>query len=276
MAHSTDVGLSPDKRKDQHFLVDRGVLERIVAAADINRDEVVLEIGAGPGNLTRLLAEKAKQVCAIELDPRFVEKLESDFRGANVTVLKGNALKLDFPPFDKAVANLPYSISSDVTFKLLEYPFKFAILMYQREFALRMVATVGSEDYSRLSVTVQHYADVQILFNVSRRAFVPQPEVESAVVKLTPRPHRYTVEDEALFMRLVAAAFAGRRKRLRNAILKNAHMMGAFGRDPKAVVATLPQDLLDRRAEQVSPEEFALLANEIGKAMRYGDPDLQG
>ncbi len=268
------MDLSPDKRKDQHFLVDRGVLERIVAAADINKDEAVLEIGAGPGNLTRLLSEKAKHVYAVELDTRFVEKLEADFRGSNVTVLKGNALKIDFPPFDKAVANLPYSISSDVTFKLLKTPFKSAILMYQREFALRMVATAGSEDYSRLSVTVQHYADVQILFNVSRRSFVPQPEVESAVVKLTPRPPEYTVRDEGLFMRLVTAAFAGRRKRLRNAIIKNAHMMGI--RDPKEIVATLPQDLLDRRAEQVSPEEFALLADKIAEAMSHDDQGLQG
>lgn len=268
------MDLSPDKRKDQHFLVDRGVLERIVAAADIDKDEVVLEIGAGPGNLTRLLSKNARHVYAIELDQRFVEKLEADFRGSNVTVLKGNALKIDFPRFDKAVANLPYSISSDVTFKLLQRPFRSAILMYQREFALRMVATVGSEDYSRLSVTVQHYADVQILFNVSRQAFVPPPEVESAVVKLTPRPPRYAVRDEGLFMRLVTAAFAGRRKRLRNAILKNAHMMSIS--DPKAVVAMLPQDVLEKRAEQVSPEEFALLANEISKAMSRDDQDIQG
>lgn len=268
------MDLAPDKRKDQHFLVDRSVLERIVAAAGINEDEAVLEIGAGPGNLTRLLSEKAKHVYAVEMDRRFVKKLETDFAGSNVTVLQGNALKIDFPRFDKAVANLPYSISSDVTFKLLSMPFRLAILMYQREFALRMVATVGSEDYSRLSVTVQHYADVQILFNVSRRAFVPQPEVESTVVKLTPRRPGYTVRDEDLFMRLVTAAFAGRRKRLRNAILKNAHMMGI--RDPKEIVATLPQDLLDRRAEQVSPEEFARLADKIAEAMRHGDQDIQG
>jgi 16S rRNA (adenine1518-N6/adenine1519-N6)-dimethyltransferase len=268
------MDLVPDKRKDQHFLVDRNVLERIVAAADIHTDEVVLEIGAGPGNLTRLLAQRARRVYAIELDARFAEKLEADFAGSNVTILRGNALKVDFPCFDKAVANLPYSISSDVTFKLLQCPFKLAILMYQREFAQRMVATVGSEDYSRLSVTVQHYADVKILFDVSRQAFVPPPEVESSVVKLTPRPPGYRVEDEQLFMRLVTAAFAGRRKQLRNAIIKNAHMMGI--RDPKKVVATLPQELLDRRAEQVSPEEFAHLADAIRKVMAHGDPDIQG
>jgi 16S rRNA (adenine1518-N6/adenine1519-N6)-dimethyltransferase len=274
MAHSNGVGPVPDKRKDQHFLVDRNILRRIVAAADIHSDESVLEIGAGPGNLTALLAERAQQVFAIELDARFVEKLQADFAGTNVAILPGNALKVDFPRFDKAVANLPYSISSDVTFKLLGYHFKFAILMYQREFALRMAAAVGTPDYSRLSVTVQHFADVQILFTVPRGAFMPPPEVESAVVKLTPRPPRYSVEDEQLFMRLVTAAFAGRRKRLRNAIIKNAHMMGIS--DPKKVISQLPAELLDRRAEQVSPEEFAQLANAIGKAMSNGGQDLQG
>jgi 16S rRNA (adenine1518-N6/adenine1519-N6)-dimethyltransferase len=268
------MDLVPDKRKDQHFLVDRNVLERIVAAADIRDDEVVLEIGAGPGNLTRLLAQRAKQVYAIEMDPRFAEKLEADFAGSNVTVIRGNALKVDFPRFDKAVANLPYSISSDVTFKLLQHRFKFAVLMYQKEFAQRMVAKVGTSDYSRLSVTVQHYADVQILIKVPRGAFMPPPEVESAVVKLTPRPPAYSVGDEQLFMRLVTAAFAGRRKQLRNAIIKNAHMMGIP--DPKKVVAALPQDLLDRRAEQVSPEEFARLADDIRKVTKHGDQDIQG
>jgi 16S rRNA (adenine1518-N6/adenine1519-N6)-dimethyltransferase len=274
MAHSNGVGLVPDKRKDQHFLMDRNVLERIVAAADIHPDEVVLEIGAGPGNLTELLAPRARHVYAVELDPRFAEKLEADFAGSNVTVIRGNALKVDLPRFDKAVANLPYSISSDVTFRLLQRPFACAVLMYQREFAERMVATVGSEDYSRLSVTVQHYADVQILFKVPRDAFIPPPEVESAVVKLTPRPPAYRVGDERLFLRLVTAAFAGRRKQLRNAIVKNAHMMGIP--DPKKVVAALPRELLDRRAEQVSPEEFARLADEIGKLMSHGDEDLSG
>ncbi len=281
MDHPNGVGLAPDKRKDQHFLVDRPVLERIVAAADLRGDEVVLEIGAGPGNLTRLLAGRARHVFAVELDARFVARLRSDFAGGNVTVLPGNALKVAWPRFDKAVANLPYSISSGVTFKLLEDRFELAVLMYQREFAMRMIAHVGTPDYSRLSVMVQHHADVQILFTVPPGAFVPPPEVESAVVKLTPRPPHYRVVDERTFAGLVAAAFAGRRKRLRNAIAKNAHMIGI--RDPKKVLAALPQELLDRRPEQVSPAEYAQLADAIAKAMDdgrgtkgHGGPDIQG
>ncbi len=257
------MDLAPDKRKDQHFLMDQAVLQRIVDAGSISADEDVLEIGAGPGNLTRLLSRKARHVYAIETDRRFVEALEADFKGSNVTIIPGNALKVDFPGFAKVVANLPYSISSEVTFKLLRQPFTFAILMYQREFAQRMTAKVGEEDYSRLSVTVQHFADVRLLFNVSRRAFNPPPEVESTVVRLTPRPASYTVADEDLFMRLVTAAFSGRRKKLRKALLNGAHMMGL--NDLQEIVASLPQDILDRRAEQVAPDEFALLANEVSR-----------
>ncbi|WP_424359524.1 16S rRNA (adenine(1518)-N(6)/adenine(1519)-N(6))-dimethyltransferase RsmA [Methanocella sp. MCL-LM] len=268
------MDLAPDKRKDQHFLVDQNVLHRIVDAASLSPDEDVLEIGAGPGNLTRLLAQKSHHVYTIEMDRRFAEALEADFRGSNVTVLQGNALKVDFPRFDKVVANLPYSISSDVTFKLLRRPFKFAVLMYQREFALRMAARAGEEDYSRLSVTVQHFADVKLLFNVSRRAFNPQPEVESTVVKLTPRPAGYTVADEELFMKLVTAAFAGRRKKLRKALLNGAHMMSL--KDPQAILSALPPEILDRRAEQVSPEEFALLANEVARLVKHDSSDLPG
>jgi 16S rRNA (adenine1518-N6/adenine1519-N6)-dimethyltransferase len=266
------MDLAPDKRKDQHFLIDQSVLHRIVEAAGLSSDEDVLEIGAGPGNLTRLLAKKAHHVYSIELDRRFAEALCADFKGSNVTIIQGNALKVDFPRFDKVVANLPYSISSEVTFKLLRHPFKFAILMYQREFAQRMAARVGEEEYSRLSVTVQHFADVKLLFNVSRRAFNPQPEVESTVVRLTPRPAGYTVVDEDLFMKLVAAAFAGRRKKLRKALLNGAHMMGL--KDPQAVIPALPSEILDRRAEQVSPDEFALLANEVARLEKHDNTHL--
>lgn len=266
------MDLAPDKRKDQHFLIDQAVLNRIVDAASISSDEDVLEIGAGPGNLTRLLAKKSHKVYTIETDRRFAEALEADFRGSNVTVIHGNALRVDFPRFDKVVANLPYSISSEITFKLLRHPFKFAVLMYQREFAQRMVAKTGEEDYSRLSVTVQHFADVKLLFNVSRRAFNPPPEVESTVVKLTPRPAGYTLVDEELFMKLVTAAFAGRRKKLKKALLNGAHMMGL--NDPQPVISALPPEILDRRAEQVSPDEFALLANEVARLVKHGNSHL--
>ncbi|MCD1293776.1 16S rRNA (adenine(1518)-N(6)/adenine(1519)-N(6))-dimethyltransferase [Methanocella sp. CWC-04] len=264
----------PDKRKDQHFLADHNILNRIVDFADIQPDETILEIGAGPGNLTRELSKKAKHVYTIEMDDALVKILEEEFRDTNVTVIHGNALKVDFPEFDKVVANLPYSISSDITFKILRHRFKFGILMYQKEFALRMVSKVGEEEYSRLSVHVQHFADVKILMKVSRRAFVPPPEVESAVIKITPRPAAYSVKDEDFFMKLVTAAFVQRRKRLKNAIVNGAHIMGL--KNAKKIVTLLPRDIMEKRAEMTSPEEFAALSDTIMELAKDGNKDLQG
>jgi 16S rRNA (adenine1518-N6/adenine1519-N6)-dimethyltransferase len=269
-----NFGAVPDKRRDQHFLIDTGILREIVDFASIGKDEDILEIGAGPGNLTELLAQKARRVYSIEVDAGLASLLEERFKNSNVTIIRGNALKVEFPGFDKVVANLPYSISSDVTFKLLRHGFKFGILMYQREFALRMVARVGEPDYSRLSVDVQHFADVELLMRVPPQAFAPPPQVESEVVKLTPRPAPYTVEDRELFMRLVTAAFSGRRKRLRNALLKGAHIMGIKNMDE--IVALLPRDLMEKRAEEVSPEQYAELADHIHGLMRHERSDLQG
>jgi len=267
-------GIVPDRRKDQHFLIDANVLRKIVDLARIGKDEDVLEIGAGPGNLTELLAQKARRVYSIEVDAALASLLEERFKNTSVTIIKGNALKVQFPPFDKVVANLPYSISSDVTFKLLKCGFKSGILMYQREFALRMIAKTGEPDYSRLSVDVQHFADVELLFGVPPQAFSPPPPVESAVVRLTPRPAPYTVEDRDLFMGLVTAAFSGRRKRLGNALVKGAHIMGV--KDMKGIVARLPPDLMEKRAEEVSPEQYAELAGRIHELIGHECSDLQG
>lgn len=269
-----DPDFVPDKRRDQHFLFDESILEEIVGFAGIRGDEDVLEIGAGPGNLTGLLASRARRVYAIELDPALAARLEEKFRGSNVTVIRGNALRVDFPPFQKAVANLPYSISSGVTFKLLERPFALAVLMYQREFAERMAAGVGEPAYSRLSVDVQHFARVEILRYVPPEAFTPPPEVESAVVRLTPRPAAYAVRDRELFLALVTAAFAQRRKRLGNALVNGAHML-RIG-DVKALVARLPPELMGKRAGEVSPEEYAALADQLCEMTGNGRPGPRG
>ncbi len=264
----------PAKRKDQHFLIDGNILRKVVDLASIDKNEDVLEIGGGPGNLTELLAQKARHVYTIEVDAALASLLEERFKSSNVTIIRGNALKVEFPGFDKVVANLPYSISSDVTFKLLKCGFRSGILMYQREFALRMVAKVGEPDYSRLSVDVQHFADVELLMRVPPQAFAPPPQVESEVVRLTPRPAPYMVEDRELFMRLVTAAFTGRRKRLKNALVNGAHIIGI--KNMKGLVVRLPEGLMEKRAEEVSPEQYADLADRIKELVGHEHSDIQG
>ncbi len=162
----------------------------------------------------------------LNLIRHLVNVLHDRFDNAgNVEISCGDALKVDFPEFDKVVSNLPYSISSEITFKLLRHKFKLGILMYQYEFAARMVSPPNCKDYSRLTVDTYYFADASILMRVPKGAFQPAPEVDSAVVKLVPRPAPFEVRDEAFFMEFVAAVFSQRRKKLRNAILNTNYML---------------------------------------------------
>jgi 16S rRNA (adenine1518-N6/adenine1519-N6)-dimethyltransferase len=243
-------------KKDQHFLVDERVLDRIIEYGKLNSSDTVLEIGAGYGNLTGKLAGKAGKVIAIEVD---AELAATSLKWDNVEVIIGDALKIGFPPFNKVISNLPYSISSPVTFKLLECKFEFGILMYQYEFAKRMVAIPDSKDYGRLSIAVQYYSDVQILEVVPKSAFSSPPEVNSAIIKLVPRPAPYDVVDEGFFMKFIKAAFSQRRKKLRNAIINNAVFLGITNMDN--ALKKLPQEIIERRAETLAPRELAKLAD---------------
>lgn len=241
-------------KKDQHFLIDEKVLDRIIKYGQLNSSDTVLEIGAGYGNLTEKLAGKAGKVIAIEADAELASSLG---RFENVEVIIGDAMKHHFPYFNKVISNLPYSISSPVTFKLLEYEFDIGILMYQYEFAKRMVAAPGSKDYGRLSIAVQYHANVRIIEVVPRLAFSAPPQVDSAIVRLVPQPPPYEVKDENFFMKFIKAAFSQRRKKLRNAILNNAAYLGINDK----TIEKLPANIMDRRAETIFPEELAKLSD---------------
>jgi len=241
-------------KNDQHFLIDKRVLDRIIEYGDLRSCDVVLEIGAGYGNLTELLAKRAGKVITFEIDPVLAAQIN---RSQNLEIFVGDALKVDFPQFNKVISNLPYSISSPVTFKLLGCKFDLGILMYQYEFAKRMVAVPGSKDYGRLSITIQYYADVDILEKVPPSAFSTPPDVWSAIVKLTPRPPPYSVKDENFFMRFLIAVFSQRRKTIKNAILNNAVLLGI--RDN--ALGAIPDEILRKRAEVLSPRELAELSD---------------
>ncbi len=243
-------------KKDQHFLIDKRVLNRIIEYGNLNSSDVVLEIGAGYGNLTELLAKRAGKVIAVEMDPQLAASIN---RSENVLIVVGDALKMDFPQFNKVISNLPYSISSPVTFKLLGCKFDIGILMYQHEFAKRMVAIPGSKDYGRLSITVQYYADAQIMEVIPPGAFSSPPPVSSAIVKLIPRPPPYIVKDEEFFMKFLTAVFSQKRKIIKNVILNNTGLLGI--RDD--AIETIPDEILRKRAEVLSPRELAELADTL-------------
>jgi 16S rRNA (adenine1518-N6/adenine1519-N6)-dimethyltransferase len=245
-------------KKDQRFLIDKRVLKRIIEYGELDISDTVLEIGAGYGNLTEELAGKAGKVIAIEIDAGLAVGLP---KRENVDIIIGDALKIEFPFFNKIISNLPYSISSPVTIKLLLHKFDFGILMYQYEFAERLAALPGSKDYGRLSVALQYHANIEILEKVPGSAFSTPPEISSAIVKLTPRPPPYEVKDKAFFMKFLAAAFSQRRKKLRNAILNNASFLGIEKENIKIGLEKLPPGMIERRAETISPEELAGLSD---------------
>uniref|UniRef100_A0A6B2LBM7 rRNA adenine N(6)-methyltransferase n=1 Tax=Arcella intermedia TaxID=1963864 RepID=A0A6B2LBM7_9EUKA len=180
------------KKHGQHLLKNPLIISSIVEKAEIKSTDVVLEIGPGTGNLTLRLLELAKKVIAVEVDPRMVAELQkrvgSSEHKAKLQVLVGDVLKIDLPYFDLVVANIPYSISSPLTFKLLSHRpvFRSALLMYQREFALRLCAAPGDELYCRLSVNTQLLAKVTHVLKVGKNNFRPPPKVESSVVRIKP------------------------------------------------------------------------------------------
>jgi len=267
------AGARADPDRDQHFLVDDRVLDRIPGYLPDDADRSrLLEIGGGAGALTdRLLAttddagdadrDASGRLTVIERDGAFAEFLREEFAAAVadglLNVVEGDALDVELPPFTACVANLPYGVSSEIAFRLLPEK-KPLVLMFQAEFADRMVASAGESEYGRLSVSAQHYADVEIVERVPKEAFDPQPAVESAVVRCAPRDPDYAVGDEAFFLRFVKALFTQRRKTVRNAVRNTAHISGLD--DPEAVVDAADEELLRSRPGTLEPSAFAALA----------------
>jgi len=265
------AGERPTPDRDQHFLIDDRVLDRMPTyLPDDTEMSHLLEIGGGAGGLTdRLLAtvtagsteETPRHLSVIERDGTFAEFLREEFAAAVddglLTVIEGDALDVELPSFTACVANLPYGVSSEIAFRLLPAG-KPLVLMFQAEFAERMVASAGESEYGRLSVSAQHYAAVEIVERVPKEAFDPRPAVESAIVRCRPRDPEYVVGDEAFFLRFVKALFTQRRKTVRNAIRNTGHISRLD--DPDAVVEAADEELLRRRPGTLDPSAFAALA----------------
>jgi 16S rRNA (adenine1518-N6/adenine1519-N6)-dimethyltransferase len=244
------------KSLGQNFLIDKNVAVREVGYAKITKKDVVLEIGPGNGILTELLAEKAKKVIAIEIDENFIRNLKYKLPN-NVELIHKDALKVDLdtlPQFNKIVSNLPFQISSPVTFKFLEHGFNLAVLIYQKEFADRMNAIPGSKDYSRLSIGVYYKAKCELLEIIPKTCFKPQPKVDSCAVRLIRRrKHPFKVINESFFFDLTKNLFNHRRKKIKN-ILNNLY-------DVKE--NDLP--FLEKRVEELTPEQIGKLSNILFK-----------
>ena len=257
--------LRADKKLGQNFLIDENIVRNIVAAAELSDKDTVLEVGPGIGTLTQGLAESGASVVAVELDKRLLPVLDTTLEGYdNVRIVNGDILQVDIMQTVgvdefKVCANLPYYITTPIIFALLEkrLPMERLVAMVQKEVAERMAAKPGGKDYGALSVAIQYYTEPEIAFIVPPSSFIPAPSVDSAVI-VCKRREKPPVEvcDEALFFRVVKAAFSLRRKMLNNS-LKN---MGIKG---EQVAKWLELAGVDgkRRAETLSLEDFAALTN---------------
>lgn len=262
------------KKFGQNFLIDAHVLDKIVAAADITKEDVVLEIGPGIGTLTQYLAYHAKGVVAVEIDRNLLPILEetlADFE--NVTVLHGDILKTDITAIAKEynegrplkiVANLPYYITTPIIMGLFEghVPMESMTVMVQSEVARRMQAGPGSKEYGALSLAVQYYAVPYLAANVPPNCFMPRPAVGSAVIRLT-RHEKAAVEvrDEALLFRLIRASFNQRRKTLVNGLLNGAGLL--LSRQELEEELTAMGLSASVRGEALTLEQFATLSDRL-------------
>jgi len=248
--------------KDQHFLVDQNAVERIAGLVEVE-GRVVLEIGPGTGVLTRALLSRGSHVRAIELDKELVSFLSEAFAdeiaAGKLELIRGDATKCEFPAFDIVISNLPYSASSKITFRLLATGFETAVLMYQSEFAQRMLAPVGTPECGRLSVMVQTYACVERCFELSPRSFSPQPQVRSMVVKIHPRGPIFPIHDRKLYTDVVRALFSHRRKTIRNCLKGSAGMLESSM--VNHLLSVIPGEILSSRPEELYLEDFATITN---------------
>lgn len=260
-----ELGTHPHRKFGQNFLVDAGVVSRMIRAASIDPTGTVLEIGPGLGALSESLADLSRQLYLVEIDTVLAERLRQRFAPyANVRVITADFLSLDldstFPEAPiRVIASLPYNVAMPILFRLLEHRRRFpeATVMLQKEVAERLSAKPGAKEYGALTVLMQLYATVVKVLTVQPSSFFPIPKVQSQVVKLIMQEApRVPVRDERHFQQVVKAAFAQRRKTLRNTL------KAAGYNELEAVGARVGIDL-QRRGETLSVEEFAKLANAL-------------
>ena len=245
-------GIRATRSLGQYFLIDDRVPSRMVEYAGVERGDVVLEIGAGVGSVTEKLERKARKVYAVEKDKELCELLRERYDGKKsiTEVIEGDFMKIELPDFDKVVASIPFSLSSAITYKLLLHKagFGLAVLLYQKEFAQKLVAKPRSKSYGRLSVIAQALAEIEILEVVHRDAFFPSAPVKGAIVRLKERK-QIVIEDKKKFFEFVTAAFDQRRKKMRTIFKASSS-------------GSLALAELEKRPEELSPEEFVKLAQE--------------
>lgn len=269
-------GIKLNRNLGQNYLIDKNKRDQIVGFGNIDKSDVVLEIGTGIGTLTIEIAKRAKKVIAIEQDERISQILAKrlkDERIDNVELINDDALKVEFPKFNKVISNLPYQISSPITFKFLDYDFDLAVLMYQKEFADRMNGEVGTKNYSRLSAMLYFKCDVEKLTDVSAESFIPKPQVDSSVVMLKPKENPIPEDDFDFYSKVTKALFQHRNKKIRNALIDSRHEFTSLDKkELKKTLNAIESEEIEKyftmRVSELSPEEILFLSREIKSAVK--------
>ncbi len=260
-------GLRPKTSYGQHFLTDRNMLRLEVREARIQPGETVLEIGPGYGSLTVELARVAKKVVAVELDPEMADELEITLREKkieNVKVIRGDILSVELPEWHRCVSNIPYNLSSQIT-EWLGLQGKPALIMYQKEFAERLVARPGDRAYSRITILAQYYFVPEIVRIVNRRCFVPPPKVDSALVRLTPREEKPDVGNPEFFFWFVGVVFRHRNQKLWKALSNEWRELERLGVKNKKMAEELGKSLpfRDKRPRHMTIEDLATVSKKL-------------
>lgn len=271
------------KKYGQNFLIDTNILEKIIDAAGVNQDDCVLEIGPGIGTMTQYLCEHAREVVAVEIDQKLIPILEQDTLSSydNITIINDDILKVDISAIVqeknngnpiKVVANLPYYITTPIIMGLFEshIPLESITIMVQKEVAERMQVGPGTKDYGALSLAVQYYARPMVMLTVPASCFMPRPNVDSAVIKLTRHERSpVTVSDEKFLFDIIRASFNQRRKTLVNALgnaaglnVKKEQVLSAL--EKMGMSPTI-------RGEALTLGEFAELSERLAAAVSMGD-----
>lgn len=265
------------KSLGQNFLIDQNTLKKIVNAAELSENDVILEIGPGIGALTESLAEQAKKVIAIEYDRNLLRALKDifvDFK--NIDLIHADALRYDFSQLsgenspNKVVSNLPYNIAAPLVLKILENvpQIKEFIIMVQKEVGDRMMAVPCTKDYGILSLKIQYFSEVKFLFNVSRKVFLPQPNVDSVVLRVNRHEKpKILVESQDFFFKLINIVFSQRRKTLKNVVFDG---FKVSVRDKEMVLEAFSKAHIDsaRRAETLDLPELGRLSDFLAKTLK--------
>jgi 16S rRNA (adenine1518-N6/adenine1519-N6)-dimethyltransferase len=268
------LGLRPEKARGQNFLIHSHQARRIVAALKLGHDDLVVEVGPGLGALTLFLAQEAGRVVALEVDQALAAYLQQELFAADsrVDIVCQDVLRFSFAQLAQEAGkllvmagNLPYQITSPLLFKLIEEKASVAraVLMMQQEVGARLTANPGTKDYGILSVLLQYHFAMTRLFSLTPANFYPSPQVTSVVMRLEPREPDPKAQDEGFFTQLVKAAFATRRKTLRNTLAVRSALLGLPAADILAALHILDIDP-GRRGETLSVPQFVALSNELG------------